>query len=110
LRTISPCVVDGNYQIVCKRDAIESIDGDKLVARWSDWTQGLKERQKGRLPPPSGQVLLAPRSIVRQFSAKFSANFCWLVRLHVWTREHSYEDYEETHFDRTYGVGTLVVP
>jgi hypothetical protein len=110
LHAPAPCLAERGYEVVCRSDAIEFRDEAQVAARWSDWTDGLSERLKGNLSPATGQVLLIECDRLYKFAADFDATYCWLVRMHVWSREHSYEDYKQVHFDRTYGVGKLILP
>jgi hypothetical protein len=110
LQAPSACLTTDGYRMAFRPETIEFSNGNQVIGRWSDWTDGLSERQKGDLPPASGHVLLVNREAIREFAAEFGANFCWLVRVHVWFRKNSYDDYEEMHVDRAYGIGNLILP
>jgi hypothetical protein len=84
--------------------------GGEVVARWSDWTEELRERLAPSTLPATGQVLLIRRELIERFATEHQAAFCWLARLTVFYRQRDYEMYQPFHDNRVYGASRIVIP
>jgi len=82
----------------------------EVIARWSDWTEELRERLASTLLPASGQMLLVRRDVIEQFASEHGMGFCWLARLTAFSRKHTYEAYEPIHAYRAYGTSNIIIP
>jgi hypothetical protein len=111
LHAPAPCLGENDFELVCTPSSIEFVEDGRVLGRWSDWTDGLTERMKEGLSPPTGQTLLVRRDVIQQFAEQHNAAFCWLVRMSVRYLKNSYDDeFQEMHQDRTYGTQTLIMP
>lgn len=68
-------------------------DGENIVARWNDWTDGLREQQTANLPPAAGQWLYIRRRALLGLVEQTGLQFGWVARVTRFYREHSYEDF-----------------
>ena len=84
-----------DIQAVCREDAIDYESGEGLIARWSDWAQGLSAVTVRNLLPASGWVLVAPRAVVDRFSEATGMKLAWAWEITSHFREYSYGDFVE---------------
>jgi hypothetical protein len=81
-----------------------------VVGRWSDWTDGLQETRSRDLPPLSGQFLAMNREVVEEFANQTQSTFCWVCRVTVYHREHSYDSYQRFDDRRIFGPTAIIRP
>jgi hypothetical protein len=79
-----------------------------VLARWTDWTDHLRETTTADLTPSSGQMLLIHRSVVERESAKLGGVFAWICKISSQHRKHSYTDFQEAHFALDFGTTRIV--
>jgi hypothetical protein len=93
-------------------------DGDTLlfesggegIARWTDWTEELRELLAPETLPATGHMLLVRRDVIERCAAEHLVRLCWVVRLTAFCRQQHYELYRPIHDYRVYGVSRIVLP
>lgn len=83
-------------------------DGKNVIARWTDWTDGLREQQLANLPPATGQCLLVKRDLINSFSASSRSRFCWVWRMTGYHRQHDYQEFETLSFEGQLGASNVI--
>jgi hypothetical protein len=90
-------------------DRIEIVDPKLgLVARWSDWTDGLSEKLVDDLPPSTGCALAVERDVIEEFEQRYRSRFCWVSTLTTFTRSSTHDPYDSFRDSRIFGGTRLV--
>ena len=84
--------------------------GGEVIARWSDWTEELRERLAPSTLPATGQVLLIRREVIERFATQHQTGLCWLARLTAYCRQRHYDLYQPFYEDRVYGASRIILP
>ncbi len=88
--------------------AINIRDGDDVVGRWCDWTDGLDEHLVDDVPPSSGEFLSMPRHIIDSVAETTESVYCWICSLTTYSREQPYEAYQSFTDSRVFGATRIV--
>ena len=80
----------------------------QVIARWTDWTHGLREKRVAELPTNTGEMLTMSRSVVQQFAEETSSNFCWVVRLNGFARKDTLREYQNFAEFRIFGASAII--
>lgn len=84
-------------------------DGDQVIGRWSDWTDGLDEHLTDDVPPASGQFLSIPRHVIDSLTETTESTYCWICSLTTYSRERPYEAYESFTNSRVFGATQIII-
>lgn len=103
-------VIPDGYTFYRDGNSLAFESGGAVIARWTDWTDELRERLADSTLPATGQSLLIRREVFERFSTTRQLGICWLARLTAFVRERSYEPYQPFHDYRVYGASRIVVP
>jgi hypothetical protein len=103
----APYIGDSSITFGVEDGSLTFKDGEEIIGRWNDWTDGMSERIVEEVPPATGQYLQIRRSKLEQFAQATGSVFCWVCRLTGWHREHRYETYKAFTDYREFG-GTRI--
>jgi len=106
---LSPFLTNSFFQIKCRQDSLEILDGDEVVGKWLDWKWNFREKLTANLTPSSGEYLLIKRAKVEQFEESEKCKFCWICKLTMYYREHSYQEYKTHSWIKEYGSSSIIV-
>ena len=84
--------------------------GERVLGHCLDWTDGLRETTVGNLPSLTGQRLLVPKSIVKDFEEQSESTLCWLCRVTGYVRESGYELFKTWSESRILGASLVARP
>lgn len=101
---------EGEINAVCRGDSIDYEDEEGLIARWSDWSDGVSAVAVKDLLPNSGWVLVAPRGVVDRFLKATGMSLAWAWEIASHFREYSYEDFTEHRMYDDRGASRVVRP
>ena len=101
---------EAEIQAVCRRDSIDYEDEEGLIARWSDWSDGLSAVAAKDLLPNSGWALVAPRRVVDRFLEATGMSLAWAWEIASHFREYSYQDFTEHRMYDDRGTSRVVRP
>jgi len=87
---------------------IDYSDGQNVIAKWIDWTDGLAEMQPANLPPATGQCLFIKRHAIDHFATSTRSRFCWLWRLTGFQRQYDHLEFETFSLEGEYGAAKVV--
>lgn len=87
----APYLVSEKIQYSCSESHILISSKGDLIAKWSDWTDGFREKRREGVTLRTGNQLLIKKTILDEFETKANSNFCWGC---------SIDEYEKTLFDR----------
>lgn len=110
LQCPSHLLSEGEIQAVCRGDSIDYEDEEGLIARWSDWSEGVSAIAVRDLMPNSGWVLVAPRGVVERFSEATGMNLAWAWEIASNFRQYSYEEFTEHRIHDDRGTSRVVRP
>ena len=105
-----PALADERIHATCRQSYVSYESKDGLVARWSDWTDGLSALAIMGLPPASGWVLTAPRETVERFSAATGMRLSWVWEIKSHFRDQPYEEFMEYQQYGERGTSALAIP
>lgn len=97
-----PYVISEPVKFECNSEAIDLHEGQILIAKWLDWTDGLNEKTIANLPPSTGNTLLLKRSVIDRFEKETNTEFCWGCNITSFNRETHYGRYAEKHDYKIY--------
>lgn len=92
----------------CSNDALITQDGEDIIAKWFDWTDGLGEKISANLSPATGQYLLIRQDKIKEIEETTNSVFCWVCRLTVYNRKYDGEPYEKFTDYSQYGATGIV--
>src|SRR5262249_54648659 len=76
-----PFLAGGHIQFAVGAQGLRAFSGNKVIAQWADWVNGLSEKRTEDLPMPGGQFLRVRRTYIEKFASANRATFCWVCRL-----------------------------
>lgn len=79
-----------------------------VVGQWDDWTDGLTEEVIDEVPPRSGEVLRASRSVIETLAAATGTTFCWICRLTAFHQRATYEEHKAVHLNEAFGATRVI--
>ena len=103
------CLTRESYAFRRDGNSLAFESAGEAIARWSDWTEELRERLTPSTFPATGQVLLIRRKVIEEFAAQHGTRLCWLARLTAFCRKHDYELHVPFHDDRVYGTSKIIL-
>lgn len=106
----STAIADSQILAVCHQDSIHFETEEALIARWSDWSQGVSALFVEDLPPATGSILVAPRSVVDRFSEATGMKLAWAWELTSHFREHSYLKFTVHRMYFDHGTSRVIRP
>lgn len=106
----SPFLGSNSLTFQCSGDALIVRDAKEVIAKWTDWTNGLREKVTANLPPSTGQYLVVHRQRIETFAEETNSVFCWICRLTGFHREYDYEPYKYFVDHRQYGATSIIIP
>jgi len=106
----SPFLGRPPYSFRCEKNAIEIFDDYGVLAKWSDWVDGLKEKIEANLLPSCGNFLLLRKEVIQEFEEQAKAKFCWVCRLTCFKKKGFREPYEEIADFRHFGSTNIIIP
>jgi len=105
----SPFLCSKRLTFQCSDEALIIRDGEEIIGKWNDWTDGLREKVSADLNPSTGQYLLLQREKVEAFASETKSVFCWICRLAGHHREYDYQPYKHFADHRLYGTTSIVI-
>jgi len=106
----TPCLEGSPVELGYYEGSMATWIGGRVAARWSDWTEALRETLPDGLPPATGQYLLAKRDLVGEFAAATGSTFCWVCRLTGYYKEHPGHAHKQFTDHRSFGALGIVMP
>ncbi len=106
----APFLASNSFSFKCSQDGLFVRDGEQIVGKWSDWTDGLGEKMTTDVPPSTGQYLLVRRQLIDEFAAKNRCVFCWVCRLSGYLRAYDYQPYQTFVTHHHFGGSSIVMP
>lgn len=106
----APFLSSNQLTFQCSDDALIIRDGEEIIGRWTDWTDGLREKMTANLPPSTGHYLLVRRQKIEEFAAETNSVLCWICRLTGYHREYNYQPYKHFLDHHQYGATNIVIP
>jgi hypothetical protein len=104
------CLTSDGYTFRPDVDSLIFESNGELIARWSDWTEELRERHAPNTLPATGHVLLIRRDVIERFAAQHEIGICWVARLTAFCRQRNYDLHQTLHDDRAFGVTRIILP
>ena len=93
----------------CSDESVNVYEGEELIAKWFDWTDGLTERHHVELPMATGQCLQISRKTIEGFTESTGSSFCWVCRLTGYHRKETYELYQQVRDHREFGCTRIAM-
>ena len=80
---------------VCRQYSVDYESAEGLIATWSDWSDGLSATSIMGLPPATGWVLTAPRTVLEKCSQIFGMRLGWAWEVRSHFREGENDDFQD---------------
>ncbi len=103
-------LIDGEIRAVCRDSSIEYQSDDGLVARWSDWSQGISAQVVQSTMSANGWVLTAPREIVERFANQNGLQLAWAWEITSYLREYPFQKFTEYRVHDDFGANSVIRP
>lgn len=98
----APFVGRKDLTFCCSKKGLIIEDGEGIIGKWRDWTDGLEEKLTANLSPATGQYLLVNRKRLEEVMNRTNSHYCWLCCLRTYHRQHDYEPYQQSTSHKIY--------
>ena len=105
----TPYLGSSRLNFSCSDESVNVYEGDEVIAKWFDWTDGLTERHHIELPMATGQCLQIRRQTIEKFTESTGSSFCWVCRLTGYHRKDTYESYQKVRDHREFGCTRIAM-
>lgn len=106
----APFLTSNSLTFRCSENSLIICDKEEIIAKWTDWTDSLREKTTANLPPSTGYSLLVQRTRIETFAEESHSVFCWVCRLTGYHRENDFQPYVSFVDYHQYGTTRIVTP
>ena len=106
----SDALSDQQIHAVCRQYSVDYESAEGLIARWSDWSDGLSATSIMGLPPATGWVLTAPRNVLERCSQMFGMRLGWAWEVRSHFRDGKHDEFQDYRSLGERGTSALVIP
>jgi hypothetical protein len=104
----SVSLIGGSAEVNVLNDEIQIVEDGETVARWTDWTDGVKETVTANAMPSTGQQLLLHRRHMDTVLPGWNDSYCWICRITSYHRQHGLGPFSVFSEARQFGASRIV--
>ena len=106
----SHLLANGELHAECREDSIDFQDSDGLVARWTDWSEGVSAIFFNGTLPANGWMLVAPHKLIDALEEKAGMHLAWVWEITSHFRSSTYDEFKDLRMYGESGTSLVIHP